>query len=370
MLFSCLNKNVIPDNTRKSSLFRYRDRLSISPPKKIVDGLLFSVCLNKSGFLFAYLTNEKIIKSAILKIKAKDLELIEKKQIFEYEKEDDVVYLDVFSYKKNFYIAHLERYSYKISLTSYLNSGKISRFQLGNTKTKPYIFIDQEFIKCFYIDKDSSSIFYKEWNLLKNKKVKELEGKKEISSFNVYYDNDSKNISTVWKTKENDKLVCVSPMNKNLYGLSPIIALKFNQDIELPKCIIDENKMNLIFMSDYQYKYVIYPFSTNFEEKNIKNLEKITDTMSDYKIIDYIYIDYTNILVLKKTTKINENQKKILIEFVLFDDNFQYFYSFPIQGIKGDVSNFKYIKYKNQIYIFWLEKIDNESMIKYSILDF
>ena len=81
------------------------------------------------------------------------------------------------------------------------------------------------------------------------------------------------------------------------------------------------------------------------------------------------YLDNIYVAVLKKTIENINKQKVDEVEIIISDYNLKYSLSLKIPTIEGVTSNFKFIQYKDVLLVFWIEKVNNNNLIKYSTIN-
>jgi hypothetical protein len=335
----------------------------VNEPQIIADGILYSYLYDSSGFSFLYLTQEKKICYGRFPIEDK-LILNDISEIYKYEKEDIVTYMDIFSYKDTTYIFHLEKFSYELIMNYFSDLNNIKKYKIADSTSAPFVFNKDHFFYFFFID-TLNNLSFKKFDIDKYKFI-DSSNIKNIDTFSIYKNEMTDNFLSLWKIKNEPKNIYISAMDLNLKGLSDIIQLKFKQKTILPfSSIINEN-INLIFKNDFQNCYLTFPVNSDVRNSISEVLPEI---FKDYDLKDYFSIDDVNIILFNKTTA-NNNQKIDEIKIGFFDTDFKLIYNINLKGINGSVSNFKCNLIGNKLYIFWIEKLAGSSSIKCSIINF
>jgi hypothetical protein len=338
----------------------------IEKPATLESGLLFSMLENAQTLYFTYLTREKVIKFGYLSLDEGELIYKNLKDIYKYENEDVVNFLDIFFYNNSFYILHLEKFSYQLIMNYFYNVDNISKIEIIDTQASPLVFIDKNLLKIYYLKGENSIFTLNEFDL-STFKSKEFSGYKNTNSFSAYFDPISRNTITLWKQNNENNKIFISSMDKDYNGYSPIIELKFKQNIEIPKSYINDKLFNLAFMDSIHLKYISCPLTHDIRNSYA---EKFPEIFNDYKIEEYINYRENNVVVFKKTVDAAQNKKIEKIQIGFFDKDFKYKTSFSIDDISGNVSNFKIQYFHNKTYIFWIDSYDNLNYIRFMVIDF
>ncbi|OHD06599.1 MAG: hypothetical protein A2086_06665 [Spirochaetes bacterium GWD1_27_9] len=335
--------------------------ISLTKPQVLLNGILHSTFVNKETIFFSYVSSSKAIITGVLQKDNDNFTFKELETSFRYEEQDVLIFVDIFYYKGITYLTHLEKFSFEFLLT--YNKNKI---KIGDTEKRPYVFLDGNILKCFFLDKNINSLVYKEINL-DTLKTKEIIGEANIDSFFVSYCPQSKNTAIIWQIKNYPKEFFLSSMDKDFNGYNPITLLKFDEKIDMPQININDKNIVLAFLNDYQNKYLFYPFT-----EDVRNFipENFSEEFKDYKITKMFYLDNIYVAVLKKTIENINKQKVDEVEIIISDYNLKYSLSLKIPTIEGVTSNFKFIQYKDVLLVFWIEKVNNNNLIKYSTINF
>jgi hypothetical protein len=348
-------------------LFDQKDILKLSEAKAIDKALMYSVCKSDGKIIVVYLTDEKKIVSSIFIQTAEGLNRNVQKTIYSYEKEDELIYLDVFAYRDKYYIAHLEKYTFKVLLTSVDKQGNTDTSTLGNTSIAPYIFCDHGYLYCFLLNKDTSTVLYKKWDLLGKRSTAVSTSGKNVIAFSVVYGSGSGNLSMIWKQKDDEKKLYISPMNRYLFAYAPTAALKFNQAAELPEAVIDDQKMNMIIRSNYKYKFFTYDLGGNIKRSKLLDIDIFEESVTSYTVLDLTNMMDTNIIVLKKIYQ-EKSVESIYYDLVFFNKNLSNYFVIPleVQAQGGELEAFRFVEIDNGTIVFWMNKNGAAAEIMYS----
>jgi hypothetical protein len=340
--------------------------IQIEYPSELEKGILYGITETGGKIYLTYLSDNRQIKLASLNNISGKLfpEFI--KDIYKYEEQDSVIYLEIFAEKGAFYIMHLEKYAYDLFMSHIDPGNNISKIKIGTTKSPPSIFLDNKSLRCFLIKTGNDALIYENIDL-QTFKVKEISGENLIDSFLINYDPSSKNSIAVWKAKNEKKNVYISTMDKNFNGHTSIMELKFNQSVELPKVSINSNYFKMVFKDGQTNKFIVCPLNGDIRDYYAENFD---ERFKDYRIEEYFSLRNYNILIFKKTEETASKEKNDIIETVFFDTDFKIIKSFLMDDGIGICSNFKYIYLQGKFYLFWLEKSSIGSFIKYTSFSF
>nr|HPO50354.1 hypothetical protein [Spirochaetota bacterium] len=272
---------------------------------------------------------------------------------------------DSFFYNNKFYITHLERFSFEIYLSSFTNKNDISTKKIGETAFPPKIFLNNNILNCFFKDKNKNTFSLKSINL-NDDKVEEIDGENDISFFDV---SSSKNgyYSIIWQNEKDLKNFYISIINNEFTPLSNVNLLKFNQKVHPPKTLLNDKYFNLIFSIDYTNYYFRYPLGDDI--RNYSQV-KFPEEFHSYNMDFFTYLESIYIVILKKTIENRLKEKSDIIEILFYDNNFDYCISRKITTIEGEIKNFSFATLNESLYLFWLEKIKDKSVIRSSKIIF
>lgn len=342
--------------------------LSLRPPNKLLNAVKFHINNYNNEYYISYLTEEKNIKIAKLNFKENIVEIIEEQDIYKYEKEDQIIFLNVVPFKDFVCISHLEKYSFEIILSTIQNSGELSNLNIGESELKPFFFRNKNILDVIYVDKESQNLIFKKWEPLKKRKKRIIHGDNNVNDFNVSIDHKSGNLAVIWRNNDKERNIYLSPMNKNLYGYSPIIDMVFNQAVEFPKMIMNEKSLHMLFISDYQYKYLNINLGSKFDTAEVKRVSSISNPPNIYKILYFDRFLSTNFGVFHKSNKVESNDGLDTFELGFFNDDYTKYHKYKIDVSSQEINNIQMINYGYLLYLFWLEIIEDKAVIKYSIL--
>ena len=271
--------------------------ITISTPINIVECFLYNLSNINEKYFLTILTKEKEIIFADIDNSNDYFLLNNLSNIYKYERADTVQYLQTFYFNNKFYIAHLEKFSYELYLSSFSNPENINNLKIGETDINPKIFLDGIYLRCFFNEKNMNSILLKSINL-NNNETNEIQGEKDISYFGVSHFKTTGDFSIIWQKNKESKNFYISTMNNKLVPYSPITLIKFNQKIEPPKMILNENYLNFVFSIDYTNYYFRYPFKNDV--RNYSQI-KFPEEFQNYDICNFFYLNGIYIVVATGT---------------------------------------------------------------------
>lgn len=345
---------------------------SLSQAYPITESIMYSVKAAGENIMVASLDKEKNIHLLNLADLDRKLQITGHNPVYNYEKHDQVIHLDLFNTGNAIIISHQEKF-YNQVLISYQTTG--SSFQtdtLVHTAQPPQIYLHGEQLKLFYHDLETETISYHELDSREFQgRTISNESKLKAPLFTTAFDAKTGRTLFLWENEGSQKELYISIMDENLRGFKPALKLEFDQNIELPRPLLDKESLSLFFSLDYKNKYIHYKL-----EEVSRELVELNTTTFDFGeelninefLIEGVFKAGQYKAVLFK--KHNKELKQDVSYLAIYSFRYNYYNLLYLKDIKGLTSSYRLIPHKDHLYLFWLEEKNKKSQLLYSRIDF
>lgn len=337
-----------------------QDSINIYELKPLLDGInKFYIFSNEKNTFITYLDDSMNLRVSLIIYKDKKIILSNTISIYNYHKEDNLVYLKAFYNNGIFYIFHIEKFSKKLMLTYFDNRLKPKNIIVASDISLPEIFIFDNMFNIFYLS-NNRIIF--ESIKLKNFKKNIIEGEKNISNFKIL--NNSNLYAILWKFRDKKDYIYFSIMDKNLKGMTKIYKIVYKKD-NLPFALFYDNKFNIIF----NYNRINYSFILEIKDKGIENLTNFEglDIFSDHEIIDFVNNKDHNFIIFRDRIEIEKKRYLDLVKLIKLSEDFNLISSFIIKKIDELLIEQQFIYIDGKLFLFLIDSY--KKTLKYLIIE-
>lgn len=346
-------------------------KASLSKAHPLTESEMFAVRSEEDNIFIASLDRDNKIHLLNLAAIENRLEITGNNTVYSYEKYDKVVHLDLFSTSNAIIISHLERYYNQLLISYQLATTGFKTEPLIHTDSSPRIYRKDNTLKLFYHNIETNSISLYELNTLdfKGRDISN-ESKLNGSIFSTDYDEKSGRILFLWTKGEPIEELYLSIMDENLRGYKPVVKLEFDQNIELPKLLLDKESLSLFFNLDYKNKYLSYPIEELNRELNELNTTSFdfgeSLNINEYLIDEVFKTDEYKVVLFKRENKELKHDETYI---AIYSYRYKYYNLLYLKDIKGLTSNYRLLSHKGSLYLFWLENRDRKSRLYYSRIE-
>lgn len=304
---------------------------------------------NNNNIFFVYLDKDMKLKISLIEYREENFFIGNTIFLYNYHKEDKILYLKAFYNKGIYYVIHMEKFSQKLILTYFDNRLKPKSIIISNNISYPEVFISDDTLNLFYIS--DNRIFCKKI-YLKNFKEKIIAGEKNIAFFKIVKNNNL--YGMLWKFKDKKDYLYFSIIDHRLHGFSKIYKIVYKKDI--PPCFVfNDNIFSLIF----NYNKTIYSFLLEKGDREIIKNNEILDIFSDKEIIDFVNIYNKNVIIFKERIEIEKKKYIDILEVTKCDNNFNLISSFLPRKIEGVLLEYQFFVIYGKLFLFIIDSYQN-----------
>jgi len=336
--------------------------VNISKPKKICEAISYNIVSRNKDYCITTLSYDKRISISNLDQTNDTFVINDTVNIYKYEKADTVNYLETFFINSRFYVIHLEKFSYEIIMSFFTDPRNVTNNKLGDTNMKPFIYVLDDNLNYIFYDINKKALLLDVLNLHTFKK-NEFIGEKKIIFFDGYFDRVKNNLLVMWQVEKENNNYYLSIMEKELISYTPINMIKFNQKINNPLIILSDSYFNMLFTIDYNNYYFRYPYSNDIRDYA---QIKFPFEFQTYNLNTFFNINDIYVIVFKKSIENYNGDEFDIVEIVFYDKDFNYSLSSKISKIDGVTSDFCVKFINNNLFIFWIESLNNKKFLYFS----